>query len=304
MNLRGEKSHLVLNVRPRVTSARGSGMAMLLGKWVTDANINLQKAKNTAISKWRAYGEIQATKEVDNLYVYSFQSTKQRDAVWEARPWNLGNTVVALRKWDGEHKAKPSDIPIVTLWVQMHDLSQSLKDEESIQAVVEFIFPYHHCIDQSNFEFRGWLKFIRAKVEFNLDKPIPIRFEYPLGEISIWVNFKYEQIMDICYFCGKLGHLIQNCLDREDHRRRGLCTDPSEVYTAALKARHDSPANTPPTSFRENLSISRQLTSSNPRTHRRRGSQGESSFMSLVGRTGQGLSSCPPGFAALDMEEP
>ncbi|CAL1394811.1 unnamed protein product [Linum trigynum] len=141
MTVRGEKSHLVLNVRPTIVRARGSGMAMLLGKWITDTSINVHKAKNAAIGKWRAYGDVQAKKEAENLFVYTFQSQQQRDAVWETRPWNLSNTLIALKKWDGEQKAESDDINTITLWIQMHDLPQSLKDEEAIQALAEYIFP-------------------------------------------------------------------------------------------------------------------------------------------------------------------
>ncbi|CAL1402100.1 unnamed protein product [Linum trigynum] len=222
----------------------------------------------------------------------------------QSTTWNLGNTLVSLKKWDGEQKAEAIDIQTVTLRVQMHDLPQSLKDEESIQAVADFIFLYYYGIDQSNFDFRGWLKFIRVKVEVELDKPVPIGFEYPLGERSIRVSFKYERIVDLCYFCGRLGHPIQNCLDREDHRRRGLNTDPSEVYTTALKAGHDSPANTPPLSFREKQAKTRQMERADTRAHCLRGSSSESSLMSIVGRTGQGSASCPPGFAALESNPP
>ncbi|CAL1387354.1 unnamed protein product [Linum trigynum] len=298
-SLRGERSHLVLNVRPTIVGARGSGMAMLLGKWITDTSINLPKARNAAVNKWRAYGEVQATKEAENLFVYSFQSTQQRDAVWDARPWNLSNTLVALKKWDGEQKAEPSDIPTVALWVQMHDLPQSLKEEEAIQAVAAFIFPQFHCIDQSNFDFRGWLKFIIAKVEVSIDDPIPIGFEYPIGDRSIWVSFKYERIMDLCYFCGRLGHLIHNCLNREEHRRLGLSTDPSEVYTDALRAGHDSPANTPPTSFREKLAKSKRLALPTSAMQHIRGNRGESSQITLAGLPILGPFNSPPGYNSL-----
>ncbi|CAL1393320.1 unnamed protein product [Linum trigynum] len=279
-------------------------MAMLLGKWVTDSSINLHKAKNAAINKWRAYGEVQTTKEAENLFVYTFQSQQQRDAVWDARPWNLSNTLVALKKWDGEQKAEAENIETITLWVQIHDLPQSLKDEEAIKALAEYIFPQFHCIDQSNFDCRGWLKFIRAKVEVQLDQPIPIGFEYPLGEKSIWVSFKYERIMDLCFFCGRLGHLIHNCLEREDHQRRGLSIDPSEVYTAALKAGHDSPANTPPASFREKMTRNQRPTLTGHPTGLIRGPRGETTLLQYAGQAGHSSSSSPPGFTAITLPLP
>ncbi|CAL1374543.1 unnamed protein product [Linum trigynum] len=249
MNEQAGKGHLVLNFLPEGAGERGEENSVLIGKWLTDNNISVGKACNAAQNKWGSYGEVTIRREAKNLFIYTFPSVAGRDAVWDSRPWSLSNTLLALLKWDGETKPIEAEFPSITLWIQFHDLPEVLRDEKSIQTVAEFVFPKFHRVDSSRLEAHGWMKFFRVLVEVDLQEPVPIGFEYPLGKKSVWVSINYERVTDLCYFCGKIGHQMYACQTREECRTKGLSTEPSGIYSAALKAGYQSPAATPPASF-------------------------------------------------------
>ncbi|CAL1405698.1 unnamed protein product [Linum trigynum] len=247
---RAGKGHLVLNIQPQENGGRGSENKVLITKWLTENNISPGKARNATQAKWRTHGEITIKREAKNLFVCTFPTVAGRDAVWNSRPWSLSNCLIAIQKWDEETKPEEVEFPTVTLWAQIHDLPQVLKEENSIQNVAEFLFPKLHRVDRSSLEATGWMRFTRVLIEVDLQEPVLIGFEYPLGRKAVWVSLKYERFTDLCYFCGKIGHLFHSCQTREECREKGYNTEPSGIYRAALKAGYESPAATPPASFR------------------------------------------------------
>ncbi|KAK7842014.1 hypothetical protein CFP56_014426 [Quercus suber] len=71
-------------------------------------------------------------------------------------------------------------------------------------------------------------KFIRVKVELKVDNPFWSGFFLDRQPQSdLWIHFKYERIADICYKCGRLGHLKARC-SWADHSGKQL--NPKEPF--------------------------------------------------------------------------
>lgn len=59
----------------------------------------------------------------------------------------------------------------------------------------------------------GQAKFMRVWVELMVDKPLR-RDGYitsPEG-VRLWVTFKYERLLVVCFYCGKIGHDVRHCV--------------------------------------------------------------------------------------------
>lgn len=67
-----------------------------------------------------------------------------------------------------------------------------------------------------NSEDVGWTKSLRFKALMDLREPFPheVMLEIENGK-EIWVNVKYERLPNLCYYCGKVGHVEKDCLERE-----------------------------------------------------------------------------------------
>lgn len=64
---------------------------------------------------------------------------------------------------------------------------------------------------------------IKILATINLDKLLLRGTNIKLDDVMCWVDFKYEQLADFCYYCGKVGHLDRVCYARgEDMRREVL----------------------------------------------------------------------------------
>lgn len=52
---------------------------------------------------------------------------------------------------------------------------------------------------------------IRLLAEIDLEKPLLKGSKIKLEEKTIWVDFKYENILTFCFYSGKLGHPKKSC---------------------------------------------------------------------------------------------
>lgn len=54
-------------------------------------------------------------------------------------------------------------------------------------------------------------RLLKMLVEVDLEKPLLRGTHLQLERDSVWVSFRYEQLPQLCYYCGRLGHLEKNC---------------------------------------------------------------------------------------------
>ncbi|CAL1408674.1 unnamed protein product [Linum trigynum] len=239
---RGRGGRLVLS------STGGRGMSMLLGKMLSENRVAMAKAAGAARYAWGCYGEvnIQPT-ETQNLFLFTFNSEEIRDRIWRDRPWSLSNTLTAIEKYNG--RGKPEDVPIekMSMWVQIHGLHQNQRSEENMVAIGSSYFLELLDIDRASLEYSGYRRFLRVLVEVDIREPIPTGFDFPfLDENSGLehcevIDFKYERLVELCYFCGRIGHNWPTCRRMNEERKRSGVAYLSEVYNASLKAGVDSP---------------------------------------------------------------
>lgn len=52
---------------------------------------------------------------------------------------------------------------------------------------------------------------MRVLAEIDLGKPIMRGTILKFEEELIWVDFKYEKIPTLCFYCGIIGHQEKNC---------------------------------------------------------------------------------------------
>ena len=59
-------------------------------------------------------------------------------------------------------------------------------------------------------------RYVRVRVSIVVDKPLITGFPLVRESLNtIWIPFKFEKLGNFCYGCGRIGHDIKDCPDKE-----------------------------------------------------------------------------------------
>ncbi|KAJ4837885.1 hypothetical protein Tsubulata_048973, partial [Turnera subulata] len=132
-------------------------------------------------------------------------------------PWTIANAHVVVKQWPPHLTWEQVDMSKSCIWVQAHGLPLNQLNEENARRIGD--------------AFSGMLDFeikagdalntngiLYVKIAFPVDKPLITGFNNIFSEEEkTWVKFKYEQLCEVCWFCGRMGHFITRCwLKKED----------------------------------------------------------------------------------------
>ncbi|CAL1383224.1 unnamed protein product [Linum trigynum] len=93
-------------------------------------------------------------------------------------------------------------------WVKIHGMHQDQRNEQNMVAIGTHYFPGFLNLDRASLEFMGYRRFLRILVEVDLRESIPIGFDFPFTDENTGVDycnvidFKYERLVELCYFYG------------------------------------------------------------------------------------------------------
>ena len=97
------------------------------------------------------------------------------------------------------------------MWIQVHDLPIEYMSKENVEEIGALVGK----VLEVDFTGNGGVcmsKFIRVKIERKIEDPLWSGFFLDRSpHVDLWIQFKYERVVDFCYKCGRLGHLKARC---------------------------------------------------------------------------------------------
>ncbi|CAL1392793.1 unnamed protein product [Linum trigynum] len=95
----------------------------------------------------------------------------------------------------------------LAIWVQIHGLHEKMRVENNVESIGTYYFPKLLDLDRCGLDFNGYHIFSSVLVEVDINEPIPTGFDFPFAdedtriEYCDWISFKYERLVELCYFC-------------------------------------------------------------------------------------------------------
>ncbi|KAJ4833376.1 hypothetical protein Tsubulata_029927, partial [Turnera subulata] len=169
----------------------------LVSKLVSDKPI-LPFVLNSIIDRaWKPRFPLD-TKEIrPNVFIFSFENEDGRARVLGGAPWTLAIEEVELKK--------------SPFWVHVHGLSPDEMGDENCEVIAAMIGEFVSS-DLRSDNGLGYSCVMNLKIMINVDEPLSPGFmnEREDGE-EVWVQFKYDKLLDLCYNCGRMGHVQKAC---------------------------------------------------------------------------------------------
>lgn len=183
---------------------------VLIGRFLTDKNINFNAMQNVMASLWRPKEGMEIHDLGNYRYSFVFFHMLDLQKVIEGGPWSFEQSMLVCHRLS--ENEDPHSIPLqdVDIWVQLYDMPKGFISETVLKSIGDSFGCYIKS-DPANFN-NIWKDHLRIRVTMNITKPLKRRMKLKRDANNWnWINFKYERLSSFCFVCGKIGHSDRDC---------------------------------------------------------------------------------------------
>ncbi|CAL1359112.1 unnamed protein product [Linum trigynum] len=157
------------------------------------------------------------------------------DRAWEGRPWQISENTLQLKPWDENIRPQYINFDLADYWIQVHGILDHKRSINNIESAVA-MFPKIPQIDMRGLNPERYMEFVRVFVQVDLNRPLPPGSYCTTDGVRDWLGFRYEKLYILCYYCGRQGHVKQECQKRRGDMAAVLASPPEGRYTPWMKA--------------------------------------------------------------------
>ncbi|XP_074374460.1 uncharacterized protein LOC141714863 [Apium graveolens] len=148
-------------------------MYVLVGKFLTEKNINFNAMQNVMAAFWRLKEGMEVHDMGDSRYSFVQYHKIDMQRIVEGGPWSFEQAMFIL------HELAPTEDPSMVklqnadIWVQIYDIPRGFLSENILRSVGDLVGRYIR-LDPKNFD-GTWKSFVRIRVAVNVEKPLKRR---------------------------------------------------------------------------------------------------------------------------------
>ncbi|KAL2540680.1 Uncharacterized protein Adt_01658 [Abeliophyllum distichum] len=184
----------------------------LIGKIMLHKPLDKNLVESIAKKEWRCKNDFSVACITRNVFMFSFKSIEDLKNVLGNSPWTIRGGLLIISVWCSGKVPREFSFSYSVFWVQVHGLPINYLTRENMTKIGEYLGIFV-CADRSVFDGKiCWRKFLRLRVILDVRNPILTGFwlRRP-GLKDIWIDFKYENLGQFCYVCGRIGYHYLSC---------------------------------------------------------------------------------------------
>lgn len=159
----------------------------------------------------------------DRIYRFYFDNDFDANMKLRRQPWNINGQLLMLRPWEKEKDLASYNFDHVALTVQVWGLPKQFYNVIICKNLCSHAGSVLETGIYPNFGSQGLIP--KAVVLIDVSKPLTLGAYLDTDDDNgkVWVDFKYEKLPIFCYYCGKIGHEEQGCLElMKDERENNV----------------------------------------------------------------------------------
>ncbi|CAA0819811.1 Unknown protein, partial [Striga hermonthica] len=149
-----------------------------------------------------------------NYYQFIFESKDDKDKVAKGVNWTYDNQYLILSEWKWGLSINHSIFKELNLWVQVFNSPLDWLSTEVGLKIGKVFKQVKNVVIVGAGSHGG--RIMRLLVTVDLQEPLPRCANLRLDDQAVSVGFKYERLMNLCHYCGFIGHLDKACSIRLD----------------------------------------------------------------------------------------
>ncbi|XP_021729145.1 uncharacterized protein LOC110696162 [Chenopodium quinoa] len=185
----------------------------LVGMLLTRKPFNVEAMKRVLKNLWRKDENVAIRKVKTNLFIFQFFNVDDRRKVLDGRPWVFDNQILLLKEICANEQPSKVTFDSCPFWIRLIDVPFGLRSPQFAHNIGDCI---EECIEIDKSDPLCWEEYIRVKVLVNITKSHRRGMKVVVESGSTkWVGFKYERLGDFCYYCGRIGHTVKDCEEKD-----------------------------------------------------------------------------------------
>lgn len=192
----------------------------LVGKLLTKKTFSRLGLRSMMERAWKEMGLLKIEELGENLFLFQFRKSADREVAMVNGPWNYDNQLLLLKHMQKDESPGKIDFKTAQLWIQIYDLpihAMTHKIGESIGGKVGRVLEV-----KTDGDGVGIGSCLKVRVEIEVDKPLVRRVKLNIDEgkgETKWVYLRYERLPYYCAVCGRLGHQDRECHQANQQRK-------------------------------------------------------------------------------------
>lgn len=162
---------------------------VLIGRFLTEKNINFNAMQNVIASLWRPREGMEIHDIGGQRYSFVFYHPLDMQKVLEGGPWTFEQSLLVTHQLQEGEDPQNVLLNYMDIWVQLYDIPNGCFSEKIIQGIGNYVGKLIKT-DPANLN-RMWKAYAWVRVTMDVTKPLKrkMKLKREGGDWS-WVNFK------------------------------------------------------------------------------------------------------------------
>uniref|UniRef100_A0A803PQN1 Reverse transcriptase domain-containing protein n=1 Tax=Cannabis sativa TaxID=3483 RepID=A0A803PQN1_CANSA len=178
----------------------------------TTRTVKLEWFEEAMRNAWITRAPITFSEYGNGMFMVEFGCEGDMKRVIEGQPWHFDHSLVTSANPAGLDTLLPNQIRYSPFWIQVHSIPFGMKSYKLAKMIGDEVGDFLEADKMTLLKASGL--FLRIRVLLDVSKPIPrgILIDFRNIHKEKWLNFKFENLSNICFHCGMFDHTLTKCV--------------------------------------------------------------------------------------------